>query len=1286
MKKRFLNALLFGAIAFASTSTFVSCKDYDDDINHLQEQIDKLATADQLSAKVSEMQAAIAAAQSAAEAKAAAAQSVADAAKSAAESAKSAADAAAQKAADLEKSGATKAEVEAAQAAAEAAKAAAEAAEKNATEAIAKVQAELKEAADKAAQAAADAQTAADKANADVAAALERIAKLEEGAATKAEVEAAKADAAKAQETADKAVADAAKAAQDAAAAAAAAATAQSGVDAVNLAITGIQTEIAAQQTSLSNINTELEGIHTILEAAGLDGAEDGIKNLQTRVNELDEKLTAIIGEYTSMVTAVDLFISNYQGAYRNNVPDHKLQFIFVPQEKTVKFPLNEEAADAQFEFSAENKNVTTTDSLVIRVSPTNAVLDPSNVSLITSQGKDLSEYVEVKSVKRFNTLQTNPNKITRAADEGNGLWTVEFAVKEGVDLAKLAEEVAVKRGNYSYAIEYAVAVKNTQSADTRRVISSYSVEVQPSDYEPATDKILVENRDGVWKDIDNVRNRFRLNYNGYDNVAYSWETKQYKKDVPEYKWEKLAEPQIEGTTAGTEIAKNDVRYNRQLIEVGLGQDININVASFLDQTTNLPADMNGVAGDHSGYIDARGYAVKGFYVTLDKNFAIESAPSEWNAWKGYEYTNVGVDGKTPAKLFSGKQGSISINSEDAMGDIIGFRVYVVNLDGSLVDPDGRAFYVRVGEQKTEANLVTAADPVDVKLTDAKGKLGKTAGHWDGYDNMFLSEAMEITKDVFAGVDYIYSGSFGWLKEDGSKTEGWQVTVNPSAYGNNAVSVSKNDYEVIFLDNNKKQTNKAEDIKYAQVKINNPQNFLDDAAYTVRTTLFDANGMELRDLKLSFTKVMPTAADIKALAWQNEFDPTKQVFTNTPYQDVNIYKLFAGSEPQNVRLYTIMTDLAYGAEYKNETDRECWYTLAFQNIKANENSENNKNTQFMGANVSNNKIEDLAQPGYDYDRSGWNAYRLSVIAKDIDTKDHNIDYWYDFGKISLKYNYETADYETPNTYIVKSEEALKPLRFNSWSDFESTAWAKDAQPTITWYPGLAGTPTTIHIGSYSGVKNGKETKNVVVKYTVDGKEKEAKVRYFERLDGFKFFVADKEGIPYKDVNGKLVTPIETYYVNLSDYGDDNYSAEFAERKFNKADFEEFKFKPEAYNAELTYEVPTTENITKPATNALMAWNTNLRNYNFSGAAAFGEESKKIEWTSLINNDYLNSDVKVSFEPASLYDVRYDNYNKSVTFIQKTFSANPTSNGKLTLKAKDCFGHEMTCTVDVTIRH
>ena len=42
MNKKFLSAILFGAMLATSAGTFVSCKDYDDDIENLQGQIDGL--------------------------------------------------------------------------------------------------------------------------------------------------------------------------------------------------------------------------------------------------------------------------------------------------------------------------------------------------------------------------------------------------------------------------------------------------------------------------------------------------------------------------------------------------------------------------------------------------------------------------------------------------------------------------------------------------------------------------------------------------------------------------------------------------------------------------------------------------------------------------------------------------------------------------------------------------------------------------------------------------------------------------------------------------------------------------------------------------------------------------------------------------------------------------------------------------------------------------------------------------------------------------------------------
>ena len=95
MNKKYLSALLFGALTLASTGTFTSCKDYDDDIEELQGQIDKLATKEDLSSQLGTLQAALDAAGKDAKdaiAKATAAETAAKTAGDAAAAAKAAAE------------------------------------------------------------------------------------------------------------------------------------------------------------------------------------------------------------------------------------------------------------------------------------------------------------------------------------------------------------------------------------------------------------------------------------------------------------------------------------------------------------------------------------------------------------------------------------------------------------------------------------------------------------------------------------------------------------------------------------------------------------------------------------------------------------------------------------------------------------------------------------------------------------------------------------------------------------------------------------------------------------------------------------------------------------------------------------------------------------------------------------------------------------------------------------------------------------------------------------------
>ena len=42
MKKKFVRVMLFGALTLTVSTVVTSCKDYDDDIKGLQEQVDKI--------------------------------------------------------------------------------------------------------------------------------------------------------------------------------------------------------------------------------------------------------------------------------------------------------------------------------------------------------------------------------------------------------------------------------------------------------------------------------------------------------------------------------------------------------------------------------------------------------------------------------------------------------------------------------------------------------------------------------------------------------------------------------------------------------------------------------------------------------------------------------------------------------------------------------------------------------------------------------------------------------------------------------------------------------------------------------------------------------------------------------------------------------------------------------------------------------------------------------------------------------------------------------------------
>ena len=1010
MKRKYLSALLMGTLTVASMSTFTSCKDYDDDISNLQGQIDKLATADQLSQKVAELQALISSNKSDITSLQAelAKKTTLDEVKAvladyATKQYVDAADKTLQDAIDALKTGdiaKLKEDVVKAQAAADKAAADAEKANADIVETLKTLatKTELQDAAD-AAQKAIEAlesknAEALKKAQAEI---LETL----KGYATKSDVE-----------DGDKktleSLASTIKNASDALAQANA--NKQAIADALDIlgkgyskentvaaAIEAIKGQIGTPNKELGTLDSRLAAIESVLNGVKDDDTKLG---LATKVTNIETQLRDIIGEYTTMVTAVSLYKTD-EGRWSNGLPDDDLTFIWVPSEHTTKFPADKNLTDAQIEFSADHKNITITDSLVVRVSPTNAELTPANISLINSQGKELNEFVDVQSVKPYKKLITGATRAANAT-EGNGLWTVTFKLKDGVDIQKF-EEATISQNSY---VQFAVAVKNTTSEakeSPRRVISAYSVDVKGSSYEPANNNILVQGNDDVWKDIRSIRNRFGnwTNNNVEKFGAWSSETGEHVSGVNELEWAGKTPYTAEEAANHTQLAKNntEIRAWNHPLPVTVGKKINIALGAMLG-SNNTPFYYNTETG--------RGYAVKGFYVTLDKDFAIESAPSELNAWAKYSYENVGVTNSKgtitkAAHMFYGNEGYITINSledTEVKGDIIGFRVYAVNFDGTLVDPDGRAFYVKVGDAKDQQTVAEAN--ATITATASGSQYFKRNGNESNFFANITTDAFNVGATEITDWTVDYTNNPGDLGNDPIKNLSYGDDFNVKYYNKKGQEVSITSGEVAS----------------AKVFLLRPQRFVDGGTYTIKATLSD-NVHELRDVTLKFTKVMPTAKDIKALTYVDEKLVANNLFSNVDWTSSNIYK-FSQNPANDGSIYEKvvsreMTDYVSGLV-------DSHYTLWFESL-----------------NVEQSKI------AFDYS--------YSVDRKNIDGKEHAIKYAYDFGPISLTHSYVTGEWLTPSEYVINAESNLKML-FNTWLNKETWAWKKDYTPTLTWNAGV----------------------------------------------------------------------------------------------------------------------------------------------------------------------------------------------------------------------------------------
>ena len=948
MKKRFFSSLLMGALVTATLSTVTSCKDYDDDISNLQGQIDKLATVDQLEQKVTELKGLI----STNSTSISSLQASIDKAQKAAEAAQSAAD----KKATLEEvkklladsDYATKKYVDDADAILDAAIKAVQ------TKDIADLTAAVK----KAQEAADAAQTTADTA--------------------KQEAEAAGSKDSEAYKKAEAAATEAANAKAALEALQKSLGTGYSETQTVAEAISAINQMLKADKTGLSGLDSRLD----VVEKA-LKGAEEGSTlNIANTLANIEASLKNIIGEYSTMVTAVELFGVNEGNAYYNF--DSKLNFIQT-EEQTNVFP-KDGAADEKFTFE-KGKYYVGEDSLLVRVSPVDAELTKENISLLNSQGQEISDdVIEVTSVSRNKELFTGYRE-TRAAGVNTGLWVVKFKAK---DVTEKFEEAAIHKDEYGSksSILYAVAVKNTynttgkaEDAKDRRVTSAYGVSLYTDVAQHGYDFTVNE------RPISLIKNRYTYD----EDYKYSWNNSRYA-DIPELDWINN-EPATEAITEGTD--KNAA--NRTGIDERSGNPVRV-----IEKGKEITIDF-------SKYGD-----IKGFYVTLDTKFALQSAPSELNAWNSYTYEGVGYmkngTTKVPATLFKGNKGSIVVKDlGNVAGDVIGFRVYAVNYDGTLTDPDGRAFYVAVGDVAVNATIPTA----DANCTIENGA------------NLFATDYIAVN----GAFDKDYDWADSWVNNDED------------------ASGSKPVFDVKYYDKDKNEVSNqsGSDIAFVKFIMTSPTSFIDGATYTQSMKLWKRisnTATIVGTITVSAKKVMPTTAP--SFAYRAGFE--KLVAENHQYIiPANGYTCQGNNKGGRFDFKNMM--IVNNNQYWNGGDAFYSNNGAFKFTVANGTFENG------------NKTEAIAENGTNFQLYVTNSNNENLV----DNKtSHAITGEYEYYGISKKLDATTNTY-VYKPYPVKSTSTAN-IVYCSWTDgfgvktAAADNWVKNKKNEVKWT--TAGTTTT----------------------------------------------------------------------------------------------------------------------------------------------------------------------------------------------------------------------------------
>ncbi|KAA6344984.1 hypothetical protein EZS27_007409 [termite gut metagenome] len=316
---------------------------------------------------------------------------------------------------------------------------------------------------------------------------------------------------------------------------------------------------------------------------------------------------------------------------------------------------------------------------VLVKVSPANASLTSEQISLVDNQGNDLSDYITAKAAPYTALVTKADESVSSGLYEITFTLKVEAYTKDALNQLTLIDKNGDKKLEYDKdkKILFAIAAKT----DTGRYVSTdYEYEIKHS----AIPFHTIDETTKKWIELAVTSSKSNKNIEDLYNTN----------TVQELIWK----------SGASFVNSND---QSALAAAGTADNRRGREYFAIDYDTPFEITMSGRSST-----DAFAY-----YIDFDLQNASASDKTLWEGARG------SIEGLNKVYLAKDKA-SLTIKSPTLQGKAIGFRVYLVNYDGTLVDPDGRAFYVACGGQTYEGSKL---EFVTTELVHTSAPYGRTA-------------------------------------------------------------------------------------------------------------------------------------------------------------------------------------------------------------------------------------------------------------------------------------------------------------------------------------------------------------------------------------------------------------------------------------------------------------------------------------------------------------------------------------------------------------------------------